>query len=98
MNTHARVLVITLILIATFALLGWMRSDNMYDFDIRSVIPFMRGRGVTLHDWGALALILLGVWGVRRLYKSANTSGSRKQSRSHVDEDYDVEDDVDRDV
>ena len=94
MNTHARVLVITLILIATFALLGWMRSDNMYDFDIRQTLPFLRGRGVTLHDWGALALILLGVWGIHRLYSPTKSDGDS----SSTGDWYEEEDDIDADV
>jgi hypothetical protein len=94
MSTHARVLVVTLILIAAFALLGWMRSDNAYDFDLRSILPFMRGRGVTLHDWGALALILLGVWGIRRLCRPTESKGDS----SSPSEWYEDVDDFDADV
>ena len=94
MNTNARILVVTVILIGTFALLGWMHAENTYDFDIRSIIPFMRGRGVTLHDWGALALILLGVWGIRRLCRPTES----KDDSSSAGEWYEEVDDIDADV
>lgn len=57
---------LALIALITFALIGWLRVDGFFDFDIRAIVPFMRG-DVTIHDWGALALIILGCWGAARL-------------------------------
>ena len=94
MNTNVRILVVTFILMGTFALLGWMRADSVFDFDIRSIIPFMRGRCVTRHDWGALALILLGVWGIRRLCRPTEPKGDS----SPAGEWYEEVDDIDADV
>ena len=92
MNT--KVLQIFVILLIGFVVLNWLRSDGSYDFDIRSAIPFMRGRGITLHDWGGLILLVLGVWGVSRLYRSTE-SGNESSSNGDW---YDEEDDVDADV
>ena len=69
MNT--KILQVVAILIITFAALSWIRSDGQYDFDIRSIIPFMRGSDISLYDWGGLALILLGIWGIGRLRRGA---------------------------
>ena len=88
MNT--KTLHIVLILVVSLAVLAWLRSDGHYDFDVRSVIPFMRGE-VTLHDWAGVVLIVLGIWGTSLL-----------QARPHrvdepPDEDYDVLEDSEPD-
>lgn len=64
MNT--KILQIAAIVLITLAVLIWLRSDGRYDFDLRETLPFLRGK-VTLHDWGSLAIIALGLWGLGRL-------------------------------
>jgi hypothetical protein len=63
---NLKIIQIAAILLVTLAILSWLRSDGRYDFDIRSILPFMRGK-VTMYDWGSLTLIVLGLWGLGRL-------------------------------
>ena len=64
---NAKILRIVVILVIMLAVLSWIRSDGRYDFDIRTIVPFMHGSDVTIYDWGGLILIALGVWGFARL-------------------------------
>ncbi len=76
---NVKALQIGLILILMLAVLTWMRSEGRYDFDIRSVIPFMHGE-VTLYDWGGLAIILFGLWGLGRLRDNVPRSDRERDS------------------
>ena len=90
---NVRMAKILLVLLVSLAVLGWLRADGSYDFDIRSIIPFMRGSEVGLHDWGGLILIGLGVWGLGRLCgppkedDSSTTFGDEHEEEDDVDAD-----------
>lgn len=88
------------ILLVTFVALNWLRANGVFDFDIRTIVPFMRG-DVTVHDWGGLVLIGLGIWGLSRLRRQTDHGGRnedierpdripaawRQDSSQHADED-----------
>lgn len=57
---------ISAILIVAFAAMVWLRSNGRHGFDIRSVVPFMRGT-VTVYDFGGLALAAFACWRLARL-------------------------------
>lgn len=63
---NAKILKCAAIVLVAVAILAWLREDGVYDFDLRTIIPFMHGeRGV--YDLGGIALLGLGWWGVMRL-------------------------------
>ncbi len=69
---NAKLAKLTVILVLVLSLMVWLRG-NTYDFDIRSIIPFMRNQ-VTLYDWAGLAIGCLFAWGVSRI-RSRGTPG-----------------------
>jgi hypothetical protein len=77
---NAKVLQVAVILLISFAMLSWIRSNGVYDFDIRSVLPFFRGPHVTLYDFAGLALILLAVCGCARVRRAASDDARVDQS------------------
>jgi len=97
MAVNSKIITITIIVILTCAALIWIRSDGLYDFDIRTVLPFMGGRrDIGAYDWGGLALVGLGLWGIGRLLHRGQTSGDEQSGVR--DDEYEIHDDVDRDV
>ena len=56
---------IALILLLTLGILKFIRGGQ--GFDIRSVIPFMSGRDISIYDWAGLALLIIVAWGLVRL-------------------------------
>ena len=66
-----KIMKLTAILLVTIVALNYLRANGVFDFDIRTIVPFMRG-DVTVHDWGGLALIGLGLWGLARLQRQTN--------------------------
>ena len=89
---NAQIVKVAAILIITMAVLFWLRSDGRYDFDIRSIIPFMRGEA-TLHDWGGLCLIGLGLWGLGRLRRGRTSTAEASSDDDDSYEDGDADDD-----
>ena len=81
----SKIIKTTIATIVTLAILGWLRADR-FDFDIRSIIPFMRGE-VTLYDWCGLSLVVFGLWGYSRLYREDEETASEP-------EEYDYEEDL----
>ena len=73
---------ITMILLVILLLIHWVRGGE--DFHIAKVLPFCGGAKPGLYDIGAVALVLLCIWGLSRL-------GHRSQS----DDFYEDEDDQD---
>jgi hypothetical protein len=63
-------IIITVAVVVTLAILVWLRNDS-YTFSVLKTIPFLRGPDVTLYDWGALALLGLGLWGLSRLRRNS---------------------------
>lgn len=88
MNT--KVIQVTVIVIVTLVVLGWLRSDGSYDFDLRSILPFLRGE-VTLHDWGALALLGLGLWGLGRLRRDPEEDAGTEDEAAEAYEETDAD-------
>ena len=60
---------ITSVLIILLVILAFIRSGS--DFDIRSIIPFMSGRDIGIHDWAGLVLLIMIFLGIRRLRRRA---------------------------
>lgn len=69
-RVNMKIIQIAAIILVTLAILSWLRSDGRYDFDIRTIIPFMRGE-VTLYDFGSLVLIILGLCGLSSLRRAS---------------------------
>ncbi len=59
------VIKVVIVLIITFAILGFIRSGT--DFDMRAIIPFFSGRDIGLYDWAGLVLVVFVWWGLARL-------------------------------
>ena len=95
---NIKALQIVIILLITFAVLSWIRSDGEYDFDIRSIIPFMRGSDISIYDWGGLALILYGLWGLGRLRGGARTTIRPLESEPEPIEEYEPIDEFEDEV
>jgi hypothetical protein len=97
MAVNSKIILITIILVLTFAALVWIRSDGLYDFDIRTALPFMGGRrGIGAYDWAGIALLAISLWGLGRLLRrSQPPDDERRWTR---DDDYEIDDDVDSDV
>ena len=65
------IIAITVVLVVGIAIIAWLRQGG-FDYpgkDIRKIIPFMRGKPITIYDFGGVAMILLGLWGWRRLHR-----------------------------
>lgn len=60
-----KVVVITLVVMICFAIINWMRGDS-HAPDIRTVVPFLDGRSISIYSFGGLALVLLGLLGFSR--------------------------------
>jgi len=56
---------ITLILLGTAAVIHFIKADNA--IDIRRALPFLDGEVPNAYHIGALAIILLFLWGLARL-------------------------------
>jgi len=94
---NSKIILITIIVILTLAALVWIRSDGIYDFDVRSALPFMGGRrGISAYDWAGIALLAISLWGLSRLLHRGQTSGDEEQGMR--DDEYEIDDDVDSDV
>ena len=94
---NSKLILVTIIVILTFAALIWIRSDGAYDFDIRTVLPFMGGRrDIGAYDWAGIALLAISLWGLSRLLHRGQTSGDEQQGVR--DDEYEIDDDVDSDV
>lgn len=79
---NLKVMKLAALVLVTFVALNWLRADGVFDFDIRSIVPFMRG-DVTVHDWGGLALIGLGIWGFARLQRQTTGGGQHENTEKH---------------
>lgn len=62
---NARIVKMVVAIVIALSVLVWLR-DGRRDFDIRSTLPFMRGRKPALYEWGALAMAGIGAWGLWR--------------------------------
>jgi hypothetical protein len=80
---------VTVILLLTLALLGWLRADH--GFDVRSIVPFLSGREIGPFDWGGLALLVLAAWGLSRLNRGP-ANGNREDHILELDEPDDTDD------
>lgn len=56
---------ITLVLLATAAVLHFLKAEE--DIDIRKSLPFLDGEPPNVYHVAALAVILIFVWGLIRL-------------------------------
>ena len=79
---------ITLILVAIFSLILWVRSDHGDFGSLVKTLPFCGGHKPSFHDVGALALIALLFWGLNRL----KGPGRTEDDISDVDYEYDDDD------
>ena len=80
---------ITLILVAIFSLIFWVRSDCGDFGSLVKTLPFCGGHKPSFHDVGALTLIALLFWGLSRLKSSGRTEDDTS------DTDYEDDDDSD---
>lgn len=80
-----RTVLVTLVVLLTLALLGWMRADHQ--FDPRRLIPFLHGEA-TLYDAAGLAVIVIALIGLTRLHRGPATEDDPRY-------EYDLPDDED---
>jgi len=81
---------IVILLVVALALLAWLRESGVYDFDIRTIIPFCRGEA-GLYDVGGLILCCLGLWGWVRLRCGASGAGDEYEMEEEEYETYQPE-------
>ena len=80
---------ITMILVAIFSLIFWVRSDHGDLGNLVKTLPFCGGHKPSVYDVGAVALIVLLFWGLSRL----KGSGQTDDDTSADDYEYDVDGD-----
>jgi len=82
---------ITLILLGAFALICFVRDGA--DFPLPQVIPALDGRALSVpYFLGGLALLVLMIWGLRRLQPGSATSRGQGSEEAHWEEDKSEED------
>jgi hypothetical protein len=60
-----KVVWIVLLILLLASLIGWVRGDAV--FPIVQALPFLGGYSPGIYDAGACIMILITVWGIRRL-------------------------------
>lgn len=65
---NLKIIKLAVIFLITLASLRWLRANGVFDFDLRTIVPFTHGK-VTIHDCAGVVLIGLGVWGFMRLQR-----------------------------
>jgi len=69
-HSNRKIVSVTVVLIATFAVLAWARGDR-YGFDIRTILPFCSGKPMALYDFASLAMLGVAGWGICRLRRQS---------------------------
>lgn len=82
-----RAMLVTIVVLLTLALLGWMRDDHQ--FDTRRLIPFLHGEA-TLYDAAGLVVIVIALWGLARHHRGPVTDD---EPRYEYEDPQDLEDD-----
>jgi di/tricarboxylate transporter len=62
-----KIVVLVLIIVT---LVAWITRD--YPFEWRELLPFGAHRAVGLHDWAALALLVIALIGARRIVRQGD--------------------------
>ncbi|MBL1216575.1 MAG: hypothetical protein D8M59_03685 [Planctomycetes bacterium] len=102
MNSR-RIVGIAIVILLALTALVWLRGEGRNDFDLRTVVPFMRSRsdshvGVNLYDYAGLALLIMAGLGLARLsFSLRQTSHDPSPRPARRDDDTDP-DDIDHDV
>lgn len=78
---NRRIVLIVLTVVVALSLLSWIRSEGRHAFDIRSIVPFMRGSDTTVYDWGGLVLVVVGIWGLLRLRSGSTAAKGHEDVR-----------------
>ena len=70
--------------IALLVILAFIRAHSA--FDVRSILPFLGGQEVSIHDWAGVPLLLLFVWGISRLRRLKRNPEGRHTTGSSAQE------------
>ena len=82
-----RSMLVTVVVLLTLALLGWIRADHQ--FDPRRLIPFLHGEA-SLYDAAGLVVIGIALWGLARLHRGPTPD---EEPRYEYEDPYDLDDD-----
>ena len=77
---------LTIILIIILTLMVWVRASGHDLGHLAKIIPFCSGNPPSLYDFGAIVLILMCIFALRRL-KQTQEAEREAQDSSHDSED-----------
>ncbi|MFA6132818.1 MAG: hypothetical protein WC869_02235 [Phycisphaerae bacterium] len=66
---------ITIVLIIIAALIGWIRDEHTLGH-IAKCLPFCSGAKPSFFDFGAVAMVILAIWGLARLKRHGDDGNS----------------------
>ena len=85
---------IVLILVGTFFVISWLRTDHGGFGNVVKTLPFCGGHRPSFYDIGAIALIVFLFWGFRRLKGfGQQTSGTDYDEDDWDDDQWDEDED-----
>jgi len=84
-----------LILAGTFFVISWLREDHGDFGSVVRTLPFCGGYKPSFYDIGAVALIVLLIWGFRRLKGVGRDTG--EPSDDSYEDEYEWEEEPDDD-